>query len=337
MKFATLKSSGRDGRLVVVSRDLTTCAQVPELAPTLQAAMDDWTRLAPSLQQVYERLNDRRHDAAMRFDPEACHSPLPRAYQFLDGSAYLNHVELVRSARGATVPESFYSDPLMYQGGSDSFIGPTDPMRGDESWGIDFEGEVAVVTGDVPMGATAADCRAAIKLVMLMNDVSLRELLRVEIGKELGFVQSKPASAFAPVAVTPDELGDAWRDSRLCLPVQVQLNGKPFGKPNAGDGMHFDFSQLISHAARTRDIAAGSIVGGGTVSNKQGKLWGSSIENGGVGYCCIAEVRMYEAIEHGKPITPFMKHGDTVRIEVTNDKGDSVFGVIENVVQAIGR
>jgi fumarylacetoacetate (FAA) hydrolase len=337
MKFATLKTSDRDGQLIVVSRDLTRCIAAPGIAATLQHAMDHWSQVEPALRNLYDRLNDGQLPGASPFDPRACHSPLPRAYQFLDGSAYLNHVELVRTARGATVPKSFYDDPLMYQGGSDSFIAPYDPLRGDESWGIDFEGEIAVVTGDVPLGATPAECVGAIRLVMLMNDVSLRELLRTEIAKELGFVQSKPASAFAPVAVTPDELGNAWQGCKLCLPVDVQLNGQPFGKPNAGEDMNFDFSQLISHAARTRDLEAGSIVGGGTVSNKQDKLWGSSIQNGGVGYCCIAEVRMYETIAHGKPVTPFMKHGDTVRLEVLDASGKTVFGAIENQVAALGR
>jgi fumarylacetoacetate (FAA) hydrolase len=334
MKFATLKTSGRDGQLVVVSRDLRLCQAVPEIAPTLQYALDHWDALQRPLQEVYDGLNGGAV-AGVPFDPAACHSPLPRAYQFADGSSYLNHVELVRRARGAKVPESFYSDPLMYQGGSDSFIGPRDAMRAAEGWGIDFEAEVAVVTGDLAMGASAADCAAAIRLVMLMNDVSLRELLRSEISKELGFVQSKPASAFSPVAVTPDELGAAWRGAKLCLPLEVELNGKPFGKPNAGVDMNFDFGQIIAHLARTRDVAAGSIVGGGTVSNKQHQLWGSSIENGGVGYCCIAEVRMYETIELGQPVTPFMRDGDRVRIEMFDADRRSIFGAIENTVAAV--
>jgi fumarylacetoacetate (FAA) hydrolase len=335
MKLATLRTASRDGQLVVVSRSLAHCAPVPEIASTLQAALDDWSHSEPALRNVYERLNDLQHPAAQPFDAKACHSPLPRAYQFLDGSAYLNHVELVRNARGSSVPASFYTDPLMYQGGSDSFIAPTDPVRGDEAWGIDFEGEIAVVTGDVALGATPPQCEQAIRLVMLMNDVSLRELLRVEIAKELGFVQSKPASAFAPVAVTPDELGPAWRGAKLCLPVQVHLNGGLFGRPNAGEDMNFDFAHLIAHAARTRALEAGTIVGGGTVSNKQDRLWGSSIENGGVGYCCLAELRMYETIEHGHARTPFMRHGDRVRLEVFDAAGHSVFGAIENRVEAL--
>lgn len=310
---------------------------VPAIASTLQSALEDWGRTEPMLRAVYARLNAGTAPEAHPFEAAACHSPLPRAYQFLDGSAYLNHVELVRRARGASMPASLYEDPLMYQGGSDGFIAPCDPVRGDEAWGIDFEGEIAVVTGDVPLGASAAECAGAIRLMMLMNDVSLRELLRVEIAKELGFVQSKPASAFAPVAVTPDELAPAWRDSRLCLPVHVQLNGKAFGRPDAGLDMQFDFSQLIAHAARTRDLVAGSIIGGGTVSNKQGQLWGSSLDHGGVGYCCIAELRMYEIIEHGKALTPFMRHGDRVRIEVFDAGGQSIFGAIENSVVPIRR
>ncbi len=333
MKLATLKSNDRDGQLVVVSRDLGTCKAVPEIARSLQYTLDHWTDLEPRLQEVYHALNEGA--SGKPFDQRACHSPLPRAYQFVDGSSYLNHVELVRRARGAQVPESFYSDPLMYQGGSDSFIGPHDPVRAAEEWGIDFEAEVAVVTGDVPMQASPADCAAAIRLVMLMNDVSLRELLRLEIGKELGFVQSKPASAFSPVAVTPDELGDAWRGAKVCRPLHVHLNDAPFGRPDAGLDMNFDFGTIIAHLARTRNVAAGSIVGGGTVSNKQGRLWGSSIKNGGVGYCCIAEVRMYEAIELGKPVTPFMRSGDRVRIEMFDEQGRTLFGAIENRVVAL--
>ncbi|WP_038207166.1 fumarylacetoacetate hydrolase family protein [Xenophilus azovorans] len=333
MKLATLRRPGRrDGELVVVSRDLKRCASAAAVAPHLQRALDDWDVIAPSLQQLYERLNDGAIADAMDLDPAACESPLPRAYQWLDGSAYLNHVELVRKARGAQVPASFYEDPLMYQGGSDSFIGPRGNIVADEPWGIDFEAEVTVVTGDVPLGATPEQAHAAVRLVMLANDVSLRHVLRTEIAKELGFVQSKPATAFTPVAVTPDELGPAWEGARVHLPMMVHLNGKLFGKPHAGEGMTFDFSRLIAHAARTRDIEAGSIFGSGTVSNKQGSLWGSSVENGGVGYCCIAEVRMYETIERGQAQTEFMRHGDTVRIEMFDAGGRSVFGAIENRV-----
>ncbi|MBN9426125.1 MAG: fumarylacetoacetate hydrolase family protein [Burkholderiales bacterium] len=332
MKLATLKSRHRDGQLVVVSRDLARCEAVPQIAANLQFALDHWSEVEQPLLTVYQRVND---GAGQPFDQAACHSPLPRAYQFADGSAYLNHVELVRRARGAKVPESFYTDPLMYQGGSDGFIGPRDPMCAAEAFGIDFEAEVAVITGDIALGASADACGRQIRLVMLMNDVSLRELLRTEITKELGFVQSKPASAFSPVAVTPDELGDAWRGNKLHLPMQVWLNDQPFGRPDAGADMNFDFGQIIAHLARTRNIAAGSIVGGGTVSNKQDKLWGSSIRNGGVGYCCIAEVRMYETIELGKPMTPFMRDGDCVRIEMFDAEQRSIFGRIENRVAAV--
>jgi len=337
MKLATLKNQSRDGQLVVVSRDLNLCQAVPQIAATLQQAIEQWERVEHSLRATYDALNNGQAETAHRFDEEACHSPLPRAYQFVDGSSYLNHVELVRRARGAKMPESFYRDPLVYQGGSDSFVAPCGVVRGDEAWGIDFEAEVAVITGDIPLGATALESANAVRLIMLMNDVSLRELLRVEITKELGFVQSKPASAFTPVAVTPDELGDAWRGSKLCLPMTVHLNGKLFGRPNAGQDMNFDFSQIIAHVAKTRELEAGSIIGGGTVSNKQDRLWGSSIDNGGVGYCCIAEVRMYETIELGKPVTPFMRHGDQVRIEMFDTQGHSIFGAIDNTVASLAR
>jgi fumarylacetoacetate (FAA) hydrolase len=333
MKLATLKAGGRDGTLVVVSRDLVTCQAVPAIARTLQAALDDWDRTAPLLQQVYEQLNLGTAPDAVSFLEEECASPLPRAYQWADGSAYINHVELVRKARGAQVPPSFYSDPLMYQGGSDSFVGPRDPIAVlSEEWGVDLEAEVAVVTADVAMGAGLEAAAQAIRLVMLVNDVSLRNLIPKELEKGFGFFQSKPASAFSPVAVTPDELGDAWRDSKLCLPLQVTLNGQPFGRPNAGDDMTFSFAQLVAHAASTRELAAGSIIGSGTVSNKQGGLHGSSIANGGVGYCCLAELRMYETIEQGTPQTPFLRFGDTVRIEMLDAAGASIFGAIDQEV-----
>ncbi|MGZ5201741.1 MAG: fumarylacetoacetate hydrolase family protein, partial [Telluria sp.] len=266
MKLATLKIGGRDGTLVVVSRDLVTCQAVPQIAPTLQAALDNWDRCAPQLRQVYEQLNAGNAPDAQSFLEEECHSPLPRAYQWADGSAYINHVELVRKARNAEVPASFYTDPLMYQGGSDSFVGPCDPICVmSEDWGVDLEAEVAVVTGDVPMGATSAQAAQAIRLVMLVNDVSLRNLIPNELAKGFGFFQSKPASAFSPVAVTPDELGEAWRDSKLCLPLLVTLNDKPFGRPNAGEDMTFSFADLVAHAAKTRELEAGSIIGSGTV------------------------------------------------------------------------
>ncbi|TVO51381.1 fumarylacetoacetate hydrolase family protein [Denitromonas halophila] len=332
MKLATLKAGGRDGTLVVVNRDLTRCQRVPEVAATLQQALDNWADTAPQLAAVYEALNNGAARHAEPFDAAACHSPLPRAYQWADGSAYINHVELVRKARGAELPASFYTDPLMYQGGSDSFVGPRDTVVADPVWGIDFEAEVTVVTGDVPMGATPEQAAEAIRLVMLVNDVSLRNLIPNELAKGFGFFQSKPASSFSPVAVTPDELGEAWQGAKLHLPLLVELNGKPFGKPNAGVDMTFNFGQLVAHVAKTRELEAGSIIGSGTVSNKQGDLWGSSIDNGGVGYCCLAEVRMYETIEQGKPVTPFMQPGDRVRIEMKDAAGHSIFGTIDNTV-----
>ena len=333
MKLATLKSGGRDGTLVVVSRDLVTCQAVPKIARTLQQALDDWDHVAPRLRQVYDQLNEGRSATAESFLEEECASPLPRAYQWADGSAYINHVELVRKARKAEVPASFYTDPLMYQGGSDSFVGPYDPIAVlSEEWGVDLEAEVAVVTGDVPMGASVEQAAQAIRLVMLVNDVSLRNLIPKELEKGFGFFQSKPASAFSPVAVTPDELGDAWHDSKLHLPLLVTLNDQPFGRPNAGEDMTFSFAQLIAHAAKTRELGAGTIIGSGTVSNKQGSLHGSSIANGGVGYCCLAELRMYETIEQGAPVTPFLRFGDTVRIEMFDAGGASVFGAIDQEV-----
>jgi fumarylacetoacetate (FAA) hydrolase len=333
MKLATLKSASRDGDLVVVSRDLVTCQRVPKIAATMQAALDHWEHVAPRLRKVFADLNDGSSATAEPFVESLCHSPLPRAYQWADGSAYINHVELVRKARGADLPASFYTDPLMYQGGSDSFVGPWDPIFAlDEAWGIDLEAEVAVITGDVAMGAGAEQCAGAIRLVMLVNDVSLRNLIPGELAKGFGFFQSKAASAFSPVAVTPDELGAAWRDSKLCLPLYVTLNELPFGKPNAGEDMTFNFAELIAHAARTRELAAGTIIGSGTVSNKQGGLHGSSIAHGGVGYCCLAELRMYETIEKGAPTTPFMQFGDNVRIEMLDLEGASIFGAIDQEV-----
>ena len=334
MKLATLKHGGRDGTLVVVSRDLALRQTVGQIARTLQHALDNWDEVVAPLELVYGMLNNGHARHAIPFEPRHCHSPLPRAYQWADGSAYINHVELVRKARGAELPPEFHVDPLMYQGGSDSFAGPCDPVLAcDEAWGIDFEAEVAVVTGDVPMGATSAQCAQQIRLLMLVNDVSLRNLIPAELAKGFGFLQSKPASAFSPVAVTPDELGAAWNDAKVHLPLAVELNGAPFGKPGAGVDMTFNFGQLVAHLARTRELEAGSIVGSGTVSNKQGGLFGSSVANGGVGYCCIAEVRMYETIEEGKPKTPFMSFGDHVRIEMLDGNGASIFGAIDQVVQ----
>jgi fumarylacetoacetate (FAA) hydrolase len=317
MKLATLKDRTRDGRLVVVSKDLTLCSEVGHIARTLQAALDDWAHVAPRLKRVYD-----------------AHSPLPRAYQWADGSAYVNHVELVRKARGAEMPASFWEDPLIYQGGSDSFLPPRDPIRmADEAYGIDMEGEIAVIVDDVPMGASIDEARAAIRLVMLVNDVSLRGLIPGELAKGFGFYQSKPSSAFSPVAVTPDELGDAWDGGKLHLPLSVDLNGKPFGRADAGKDMTFDFPQLIAHAAKTRPLSAGTIIGSGTVSNKLDGAPGKPVGEGGVGYSCIAEIRMIETIAGGKPLTPFMKFGDTVRIEMKDKTGHSIFGAIEQTVE----
>jgi fumarylacetoacetate (FAA) hydrolase len=334
MKLATLKKGGRDGTLVVVNRELTHCRTVSAIARTLQAALDDWEACEPQLRQVYEALNSEAFTDPDVFDQASCHSPLPRAYQWADGSAYVNHVELVRRARGAELPPEFWTDPLMYQGGSDSFVGPRDPVRAlSTDWGIDLEAEVAVVTSDVPMGTGVDQAAKSVRLLMLVNDVSLRNLIPAELAKGFGFFQSKPASAFSPVAITPDELGADWSDSRVHRPLTVHLNGALFGQPDAGTDMVFNFAQLIVHAAKTRELTAGSIIGSGTVSNKQGGLQGSSITNGGVGYCCIAEVRMYETIETGKPQTPYMQYGDRVRIEMTDRQGASLFGAIEQTVQ----
>ncbi|WP_288060235.1 fumarylacetoacetate hydrolase family protein [Thiomonas sp.] len=335
MRLATLKTTTPDGQLVVVNDTLTLCQPVPDIAPTLQAALDDWARRAPMLQDAALALQAGTAKHVQPFDATACHSPLPRAYQWADGSAYINHVELVRKARKADVPATFYTDPLMYQGGSDSFIGPCDPIVAKESWGIDFEAEVAVITGEVPLGATPAQAAQAIRLVLLVNDVSLRHLIPAELAKGFGFFQSKPASAFSPVALTPDELGAAWHDHKLHLPLRVEVNGQRFGHPNAGVDMTFDFAQLIAHAAKTRRLAAGTIIGSGTVSNKQGGLWGSKVEHGGVGYACIAEVRTYETIEQGEATTPFLRDGDGVEISMHDDRGLSLFGSIRNRVQAL--
>jgi len=333
MKLATLKDSTRDGRLVVVSRDLTRCSEVGHIARTLQAALDDWAHVAPRLERVAEGL-ETGSQPTVRFHEHHAASPLPRAYQWADGSAYVNHVELVRKARNAEMPESFWSDPLMYQGGSDSFLGPREPiLAADEAFGIDMEGEVAVVVDDVPMGASVEEARAAIMLVMLVNDVSLRGLIPGELAKGFGFFQSKPSSAFSPVAVTPDELGEAWDGGKLHLPLLVSLNGKPFGRADAGVDMTFDFGQLVAHAAKTRPLVAGSIIGSGTVSNKLDGGPGKPVSEGGAGYSCIAEIRTIETIATGAPKTPFLKFGDTVRIEMKDKAGHSIFGAIEQTVQ----
>ncbi len=333
MKLASLKQ-GRDGVLLVVSRDLSRAVRADDIAPTLQAALDDWNATEPKLQERYKQLNAGSATDTFTLDMTQLASPLPRAYQWADGSAYVNHVELVRKARGAEIPQSFWHDPLMYQGGSDSFLGPREPIRmADSTWGIDFEGEVAVITGDVPMGCDAEQAAQQIRLLMLVNDISLRGLIPAELAKGFGFFQSKPSSAFSPVAVTPDELGEQWRDGRLSLPLLIDYNGKPFGKANAGVDMTFNFPQLIAHAAKTRPLGAGAIIGSGTVSNKQNTEWGSAIADGGVGYSCIAEVRMIETINNGKPETPFMNFGDTIRIRMEDGAGNNIFGDIDQQVE----
>lgn len=329
MKLASLKH-GRDGRLVVVSRDLARCTSAARVAETMQAALDDWANVRPALEAIATKLEAGGGDP---FDQNNCASPLPRAYQWADGSAYVNHVELVRKARGAELPESFWVDPLMYQGGSDSFIAPHDDIPlADEAWGIDFEAEVTVVTDDVPMGVSATDAAEHIHLIMLVNDVSLRGLIPGELAKGFGFFQSKPSSAFSPVAVTPDELGDHWRDAKLHLPLLSFLNDQAFGKPEAGVDMTFNFGQLIAHAAKSRPLGAGAIIGSGTVSNLLDGSPGKPINDGGVGYSCIAEIRTIETINDGKPSTPFMKFGDRVRIEMNDENGASIFGTIDQVV-----
>jgi fumarylacetoacetate (FAA) hydrolase len=336
MKLASLKG-GRDGSLVVVSRDLSRATSAETIAPTLQAALDDWEHCRPLLASLAEQV-EHGSVPTFRFREHDCASPLPRAYQWADGSAYVNHVELVRKARGAEMPPSFWTDPLIYQGGSDSFLGPRDPiLMADEAWGIDMEGEVAVITGDVPMGVSVSEAARHIRLIMLVNDVSLRNLIPPELAKGFGFFQSKPSSAFSPVAITPDELGDAWDGGKVHLPLIVDRNGKPFGRANAGVDMTFDFPTLIAHSARTRPLAAGTIIGSGTVSNKDKDGGpGKPIASGGLGYSCIAELRMIETITNGKPATPFLRFGDTVRIEMKDAKGRSIFGAIEQDVRKYG-
>ncbi|MCF6274459.1 MAG: fumarylacetoacetate hydrolase family protein [Robiginitomaculum sp.] len=333
MKLASLKH-GRDGHLVIVSRDLKTAVDAGEIAETMQSALDNWETVAPLLQAKYDRLNDGKGDF-FTFVPEVCASPLPRAFQWLDGSAYINHVELVRKARNAEVPESFYSDPLMYQGGSDTFIGPMDPIIAiSEDHGIDFEAEVVVITDDVPMNVSQAKAKDHIKLITLVDDVSLRGLIPNELRKGFGFVHGKASSAFSPVAVTPDELGKAWRGTKVHLPLLVEYNEKPFGKTNAGKDMTFNFAKLVAHAAATRKLCAGTIIGSGTVSNKDKDGGpGRKVEDGGLGYSCIAEIRMIEAIKDGKPSTNFMKFGDRVSIEMNDKDGNSIFGKIDHFVE----
>ncbi|MGO4448137.1 fumarylacetoacetate hydrolase family protein [Phyllobacterium sp. TAF24] len=332
MKLASLNNGTRDGRLVIVSKDLTGFTDASFLTPTLQSALDNWARIAPHLEALAESL-DHGSVPSERFHEHEALSPLPRAFQWADGSAYVNHVELVRKARGAEMPESFWTDPLIYQGGSDSFLAPRAPIvMADEAYGIDMEGEVAVIVDDVPMGATPDQARGAIRLIMLVNDVSLRGLIPAELAKGFGFFQSKPSSAFSPVAVTPDELGEAWDGGKVHLPLSVDYNGKPFGRANAGIDMTFDFPVLIAHAAKTRPLAAGTIIGSGTVSNKLDGGPGKPVAEGGAGYSCIAEIRMIETISHGAPKTPFMAFGDTVRVEMKDKDGHSIFGAIEQQV-----
>ena len=325
MKLATLKDGSRDGQLVVVARDLTTAHFATGIATTLQRVLDDWNFVSPQLEDLYATLNGGKARHAFAFDPTQCMAPLPRAHQWVDGSAYLNHVELVRKARGAEVPASFYEDPLMYQGGADDFLGPCDDaLFSNTDWGIDFEAEVAVVTGDVAMGVSADDALDAVRLVMLVNDWSLRNLIPAELAKGFGFLQGKPATAFSPVAVTPDDLGDAWHGGRVHLPLSSHWNGQRVGLCEAGPEMTFHFGQLIAHIAKTRRLRAGSIVGSGTVSNKD---WAC-------GYSCIAEKRATETIESGAPQTAFMQFGDRIRIEMCLRNGASVFGAIDQ--RAVG-
>lgn len=327
MKLATLKDGTRDGQLAVVSRDLKTAQIADGIAPTLQRALDDWGFIAPQLEDVYNDLNAGRAHRPFDFDPKRCMAPLPRAFQWADGSSYVNHVELVRKARNADMPESFWHEPLMYQGGGDDFIGPTDDiLLASEDWGIDFEGEVAVITDDVPMGVGPINALSHIKLLMLVNDVSLRNLIPAELAKGFGFFQSKAASSFSPVAVTPDELSTAWQEGKVHLPLRATWNDVQVGQPNAGVDMVFSFPQLIVHLTKTRNARAGSVIGSGTVSNKDTKK----------GYTCIAEKRCLEMIANGEATTPFMKFGDTIKIEMLDANGKSIFGAInQQVVQYV--
>lgn len=332
MKLASL-NSGRDGQLVIVSSDLTKMTSAADIATTMQQALDNWAEVEPELQARFVALESGDVES-QAFDQATCASPLPRAYQWADGSAYVNHVELVRKARNAEMPASFWTDPLMYQGGSDSFLAPREPivMPQSEGFGIDFEGEVAVIVDDVPMGVSAEDALSYVRLVMLVNDVSLRGLIPGELAKGFGFFQSKPSSAFSPVCVTPEQLGDNWQKGKLTLPLVSHLNGEIFGKPDAGVDMTFNFGQLIAHAAKTRPLVAGTVIGSGTVSNKLDDGPGKPVAEGGVGYSCIAEIRMIETIQNGKPTTPFMDFGDQISIEMFDQEGNSIFGQINQVV-----
>jgi fumarylacetoacetate (FAA) hydrolase len=327
MKLATLRNGSRDGQLVVVSRDLSKAVGVPQIAVTLQAALDDWARVSPKLLEAADALEKGAVSGSFAFDPERAMAPLPRAFHWVDGSAYVNHVELVRKARGAQMPESFWTDPLVYQGGADDFIGARqDVPVPSEEYGIDLEGEVAVITDDVPMGTKRDRAEQHIRLLTLVNDWSLRNLIPGELAKGFGFYQSKPATAFSPVTVTPDELGPAWADAKIHLPLVVHVNGQPFGKPNAGVDMTFDFARLIEHITLTRNARAGTILGSGTISNYDRSL----------GSACIAERRTLEQLEQGKPATSFLKFGDRVRIEMFDAQGRSIFGAIDQKVVSAG-
>jgi fumarylacetoacetate (FAA) hydrolase len=332
MKLASIKH-GRDGKLVIVNSDLSDMVDATDIAPTLQSALDDWAAIEPKLKQRFEQLEAGECESTP-FQQEQCASPLPRAFQWADGSAYVNHVELVRKARNAEMPDSFWTDPLMYQGGSDSFLGPREDivMPQDQGFGIDFEAEVAIITDDVPMGVSADKALDHIKLIMIVNDVSLRGLIPGELAKGFGFFQSKPSSAFSPVCVTPDQLGDAWQQGKVTLQLVSHLNGDMFGKPDAGTDMTFNFGQLVAHAARTRPLVAGTVIGSGTVSNKLNGGPGKPVAEGGVGYSCIAEIRMIETIQNGQPTTPFMQFGDNVTIEMFDNARQSIFGQIAQTV-----
>ncbi|MDO5506515.1 MAG: fumarylacetoacetate hydrolase family protein [Pseudoxanthomonas suwonensis] len=324
MKLGSLKEGGRDGTLIVVSRDLSRGVRATDIAPTLQRALEDWSNTAPRLVALYDALNDGQAEGAFDIDMPSLAAPLPRAYEFVDGSAYLPHVERVRKARGAEVPESFYTDPLMYQATSAGFHGPRDAVTvPSEDYGIDLEAEIVVITDDVPMAPSAEQAAAHIQLVGLVNDVSLRNLIPAELAKGFGFLQSKPRSALSPVFVTPDELGEAWRDSKVHLPLLTHVNGQWFGAPEAGVDMQFNFAQLVAHAAKTRPLSAGTIVGSGTIAN----------EDTSKGASCFAEQRTVETLRDGKPSTPFMSFGDTVRIEMLDANGNSIFGAIEQRIE----
>ena len=335
MKLASLKK-GRDGHLVVVSRDLSRYADAAAVSPTLREALDDWSGAEPRLQEIADSLEAGRI-AHAPFDPNKCAAPMPRSFGWADGSAYVNHVALVRKSRGAEVPATFWTDPLMYRGAADEFIGPCDPIKApDLAWGIDLEAEIAVVVTDVPQGATPAQAASHIKLIMLLDDISFRNLIPAEIAKGFGFLQGKGQTAFSPVAVTPDEIGSAFDGKKVHLPLLSQINGKPFGRPNAGVDMTFDFPTLISHAVKTRPLRGGTIIGSGTVSNRDADGGpGKPVTDGGVGYSCLAEIRTVESILHGAPKTPYLNFGDRVRIEMNDAQGRSIFGAIDHEVVKI--